>query len=44
MRRSKERTNQLYLLSSYDKILSSLIEKAWYTCTFLNDFRETNQQ
>ena len=31
-------------LSSGDKILSSLIKKAWYTCTFLNHFREANQQ
>ena len=31
-------------LSSNDKILSSLFKKAWCTCTFLNHFREANEQ
>ena len=34
----------IYKLSSDNKILSSLIKKAWCTCTFLNNFREANQQ
>ena len=46
MGRSKERAskNCLYKLSSDDKILSLLIEKAWCTCTFLNHFKEANEQ
>ena len=35
---------QNFANSSDDKILSSLIEKAWCTCTFLNHFREANEQ
>ena len=33
----------IYKLSSDDKILSSLIKKAWCTCTFLNHFRDVNE-
>ena len=33
-----------YKLSSDNKILLSLIKKAWCTCTFLNHFREVNEQ
>ena len=36
--------NCIYKLSDDDKILSSLVKKAWCTCTFLNDFREANEQ
>ena len=31
-------------LNSCDEILSSLIKKACGTCTFLNHFREANEQ
>ena len=34
----------IYKLSSDNKTLSSLIKKAWCTCTFLNHFREANEQ
>ena len=35
----------MYLYNtSNDKILSSLIKKAWCTCTFLNYFAEANEQ
>ena len=33
----------VFINSSDDKILS-LIKKAWYACTFLNHFREANEQ
>ena len=36
--------NCIYKLSSDDKILSSLIKKAWCSCPFLNHFREANEQ
>ena len=36
--------NCSYKLSRDNKILSSLIKKAWCTCTFLNHFREANEQ
>ena len=39
-----KKQNYIYKLSSDDKILLSLIKKAWYTCNFLNHFRESNQQ
>ena len=31
-------------VSSDNKSLSSLIEKAWCTCTFINHFMEVNEQ
>ena len=40
----RQRNDYIYKLSSEDKILSSLIKKAWCTCTFLNHFREVNEQ
>ena len=36
--------NCIYRLSSDDKILSLLIKNAWCSCTFLNHFREANEQ
>ena len=36
--------NYVYKVSSDNKILASLIKKACCTCTFLNHFRETNEQ
>ena len=36
--------NCFYKLSGEDKILSSLIKWAWGTCTFLNHFKEGNEQ
>ena len=36
--------NFIYKLSSDDRILSLLIKKAWCTSTFLNHFREANEQ
>ena len=44
MRRSIDLTSEIYKLSSEDKILSSLIKKASFSCPFLNHFREANQQ
>ena len=35
-----KKQNCIYKLSSDNKILSSLIIKAWCTCTFLNHFRK----
>ena len=31
-------------MSKRDKILSSVIEKEWYTSNFLSDVREPNEQ
>ena len=36
--------NCIYELNSDNKILSSLIKKVWCKCTFLNHFREANEQ
>ena len=45
MRRSKERTSEtVFILSSNDKLLSSLIKKGCCTYTFLNHFREAHEQ
>ena len=38
-----EQVKYISKLSSDDKILSSLIKKAWYKCLFLNYFREANE-
>ena len=47
--RSKEQTNKIvtfiiHKLTSDDKIVSPWIEKEYRKCTFLNDFREANEQ
>ena len=39
-----EKVKFIYKLSSDDKILSSLIKKAWCRCTFPNHFRDANEQ
>ena len=42
--KKNKKVNCIDKLSSDDKILSSLIKKAWRTCNFLNHFREANEQ
>ena len=39
-----EKVKLYYKLSSDEKILSSLIKKAWCTRTFKNHFREAKEQ
>ena len=39
-----KKLSYIYKLSSDDKILSSLIQKGWCTSTFLNHFKEANEQ
>ena len=44
VQKSKQVKLYLKLSTSADKILSSLIEKVWCACIFLNYFRESNEK
>ena len=43
MCRTKEQKSKIVFTNSGDESLSSLIKRAWRTCTFLNYFREVNE-